>query len=126
MYQAIINTPGHLSEVDPIQAWATEANKPFDQHEQSTAVLSADQVKARDYVPSRAVKLLLSLYMELSAGNRDPWSMSDRDRAVETGTRYGVAMSMRMIIGDESCLTDPEILDEMIGEMINEAKINRA
>lgn len=82
-------------------------------------------IKPQDYTPSMQVQQLISMVIDY---RYDPSMISESagQRRFEQGTRYGLNLAFRALVIRETEITDPDDLDELCADLIQDAMDNRS
>ena len=81
-------------------------------------------INPQDYVPSAQVQQLIGMIIDTP--RTQPAFMDHGERRFNDGTRHGLNLAYRALVVRETEIDDPDVLDELCGDMIAEAMINRA
>lgn len=78
-------------------------------------------VNPAEYRPSRQVRHVIGIIAETIRGDRSsPWTPETEIR-FNDGVRHGQAIMLRALVELETRITDSDTLDQLIGDMMEEA-----
>ncbi len=72
-----------------------------------------------DYVPSDGVRLIMFMYVESRPRESTSW-VDREEKRFRDGIRHGYATALRSLVGLETAITDPDDLDELCADLIDD------